>query len=78
MNTSEELENATDVLNELTDHYHNLKDRERNRGGVRTVEHFHQSRCPRCRARSKILSGYPYCPDCSWDSLEDPCYIKAA
>jgi hypothetical protein len=76
--TFEELENAADVLNELVEHHENLKEREYNRVGVRAMVNTYHARCPRCHSRSKILSGYPYCPDCNWDSLEDPSCIKAA
>lgn len=78
MKTIDELENATDVLNELVEHHENLKERERNRIGVRAMVNTYHARCPRCRARAKVLAGYPYCPDCSWDSLEDLSYLKAA
>lgn len=78
MKTFDELENATDVLNELVEHHENLKVREYNRVGVRAVVNTYHARCPRCHSRSKILSGYPYCSDCNWDSLEDLSYIKAA
>ena len=71
MRTNEELENANAVLQELMDHYDHLKERERSRVGVRVVENHYHARCPRCQARTKILSGHPYCPDCYWDSLED-------
>ena len=78
MKTIEELENATDVLNELVEHHENLKERERNRIGVKVMVNTYHARCPRCHSKSKILSGHPYCPDCDWDSLEDPSCIKAA
>ncbi len=78
MRSNEELENANAVLQELTDHYDHLKEREQNRLGVRCVENHYHARCPRCQARTKMLSGQPYCPDCYWDSLEDPSYSKAA
>jgi transposase-like protein len=76
--TIEELENATDVLNELTEHHENLKERERNRIGVKAIVNTYHARCPRCQARARVLSGHPYCPDCSWDSLENYNYIVAA
>lgn len=78
MKRIDELENATDVLNELVEHHENLKEREHNRVGVRAMVSTYHARCPRCHSRSKILSGHPYCPDCNWDSLEDPSYIKTA
>ena len=28
--------------------------------------------CPRCGARAKVNTQFPYCVDCNWDSLHDP------
>ena len=70
MRITEELENYADVLNELTEHNQNLKERERNRCGVRKYTRTFKTRCHRCHTRLKILSGAQYCPDCNWDSLE--------
>ncbi len=78
MSTKEETENANAVLEELIESYDFLKEREQSRIGVRAGEKFYHARCPRCNARSKVLSGHPYCQDCNWDSLEDPSYFKAA
>ncbi len=78
MRTIEELENANAVLQELTKNYDYLKERERNRCGVRSLTKTCRTRCHRCDSRLKILSGSQYCPDCNWDSLEDPCSSKAA
>ncbi|MDH4467975.1 MAG: hypothetical protein QE271_07945 [Bacteriovoracaceae bacterium] len=25
--------------------------------------------CPRCKAKIKLLTNDPYCPECNWDSL---------
>jgi len=27
--------------------------------------------CPRCTSCNRIVGQYPYCPECSWDSLEE-------
>lgn len=78
MRTTIELENAMDALEELTEHHETLKERERTRIGVRAMANTYHARCPRCRMRTKLLSGYPYCPDCCWDSLEDPSFDRAA
>lgn len=78
MRTIEELENAEDVLNELVEHHQNLQERERNRVRLKIKTNVFHKRCPRCQAKAKILSGSPYCPDCNWDSLEDPSYKYAA
>ncbi len=71
MQTQDEIENEMDVLNELTDHYENLKEKERRRIGVKTITNVHYSRCPRCQARTRVSSSHPYCTDCNWDSLDE-------
>lgn len=78
MSTIEELENCADVFNELIEYQENLKERERNRCGVRSISKTFHTRCHRCHSRLKILSGSQYCPDCNWDSLEDLYSSKAA
>jgi hypothetical protein len=55
MKMIDELENATDVLNELVEHYENLEEREYNRVGVRAMVNTYHARCPRCHSKSKIL-----------------------
>ncbi len=72
MKTREETENEAEVLEELVEHYENLKERERKNVGVRTISNVHPSRCPRCHGRTRVSSGHPYCMDCNWDSLTDP------
>ena len=29
--------------------------------------------CPRCGTVSRIMTDDPYCSECNWDSLLDPC-----
>lgn len=74
MKTREEIENETDVLEELVENYENLKEWERKQVGVRTISNVHPSCCPRCQVRTCVISGHPYCQDCNWDSLTDPSY----
>ena len=70
--TLEEIENATDVLSELLEHYEGLKEVEFNKVGLNTISNAHYFQCPRCQIRTRVLSGYSYCMDCNWDSLTDP------
>lgn len=76
MRTIEELENTTDALSELIEHHDSLKERERNRVGVRAITDSYHCKCPRCRSKTKISSGHPYCPECNWDSLSDPSFTQ--
>jgi uncharacterized protein (DUF983 family) len=62
--TQEEIENETDVLNELIDHYEFLKGKENKRVGLKHT-------CPRCRSVTILQTDAPYCSYCNWDSLED-------
>lgn len=78
MRTIEEVENDTDVFNELIEHNENLKERERNRIGIRSFVRTCRTRCHRCHSKLKVLQGSQYCPDCNWDSLEDPSYSRAS
>ncbi len=71
MKTREEVENETDVLNELVEHYENLKEKERTCVRVRTITIVHYSRCPRCQERTRVSSGHLYCIDCNWDSIDE-------
>lgn len=66
MKTLEEMENETDVLNELMEHHENLKQRE----GKRVVI-GRKHTCPRCRGVTHLQTDAPYCSYCNWDSLED-------
>ena len=66
MKTLEEIENETDVLNELVDHYENLKGKERKR-----VDAGRKHTCPRCRSVTVLQTDAPYCSYCNWDSLDD-------
>ncbi len=76
MKQAEQIENEIEVLDELLEHEEILRERERNRIGVRTMnDNFHE-KCPRCQAKVKISSRHPYCPDCNWDSLTDPSNIR--
>jgi hypothetical protein len=29
--------------------------------------------CPRCEAITQVIGRDPYCTECNWDSLTDPC-----
>lgn len=69
MRTTDELENLSDVFNELIEHEENMKQRERKRLGMRTIGRKHT--CPRCRSVTTLQSDAPYCSYCNWDSLDD-------
>lgn len=66
MKMLEEIENETDVLNELIEHHENLKQKEGNR-----VITGRNHTCPRCRRVTRLQTDAPYCSYCNWDSLED-------
>jgi hypothetical protein len=63
--TVDEKKNASDALVELIEHHENLKRFEPKKmisqGG----------NCPRCNSGRMTSSGFDYCPDCNWDSVED-------
>jgi hypothetical protein len=39
----------------------------------RRVSLGHPHQCPRCEAITQVIGSDPYCPECNWDSLTDPC-----
>lgn len=63
--TVEEQENASDVLMELIEHHENLRRFEPKK------KESQVGSCPRCYSGLMASSGFVYCPDCNWDSLED-------
>jgi hypothetical protein len=67
-----EIQNSHEVLDELLEHWENLKEREEKRIGVRSIPNGYKHQCPRCEAKTRISGKHPYCSECNWDSLTDP------
>lgn len=69
MNSREEQENVSDVLEELIENHNYLKECEQKRVGFRSIGRKHV--CPRCRSITRLQTEDPYCNYCNWDSLDD-------
>jgi hypothetical protein len=68
--TVEEQENASDAFMELIEHHENLSRLEPKK------KESQLGSCPRCSSGLMTSSGFVYCPDCNWDSLEDHTNIR--
>jgi len=39
----------------------------------RRISLGYSHQCPRCEAITQVIGRDPYCTECNWDSLTDPC-----
>ncbi|MFP5387264.1 MAG: hypothetical protein ACLGHN_14395 [Bacteriovoracia bacterium] len=68
--TLEEMQNSSDVFEELLIEMDFQKEKEMKRGKVLGF-HSHSGQCPRCDSNARISSGHLYCPECNWDSMTE-------
>jgi hypothetical protein len=70
--------NARAVLEELLCNEEYLKDRGQEDAGKVLRMDLRYSKCPRCKAISRLITQSPYCSACNWDSLTDPSSVYPA